>query len=56
LHHLYKGLGSRDAEAKVHSVLQETLKAVKFVEASPLNSRLGAISCEEMQADDNSLL
>jgi hypothetical protein len=49
-------LASCDLEPKLHSVLKEAVKVVNFVKARPLNSRLLAIFCEEMQADHKSLL
>jgi hypothetical protein len=49
-------LASCDLEPKLHSVLQEAMKVVNFVKASPLNSSLFAVLCEEMQADLKSLL
>jgi hypothetical protein len=51
-----EALASRDLEPKLHSVLQEAVKVVNFVKARPLNSRLFAILCEEMQADHKPLL
>jgi hypothetical protein len=51
-----QALASRDLEPKLHSVLQEAMKVVKFVKARPLNSRLFAVLCEEMQADHKPLL
>jgi hypothetical protein len=40
---------SRDLESTLHSVLKEAVKVVNFLKAGPLNSRLYAILCEEMQ-------
>jgi hypothetical protein len=51
-----EALESRDLEPKLHSVLQEAVKVVNFVKARPLNSRLFAVLCEEMQADHKPLL
>jgi hypothetical protein len=44
-------LASCDLEPKLHFVLQEAVKAMNFAKAHPLNSRLFAVLCEEMQAD-----
>jgi hypothetical protein len=37
-------------------VLKEAIKVMKFVEARPLSSRLFAVLCEEIEADNKSLL
>jgi hypothetical protein len=51
-----EGLASRDLEPKLHSVLREAVKVVNFVKSRPLNSRLLAILCEEIQAGHKSPL
>jgi hypothetical protein len=51
-----KALASRELEPKLHSVLQEAVKVVNFVKTRPLNSRLFAVLCEEIQAGHKSLL
>jgi hypothetical protein len=51
-----EALASRDLEPKLLSALQEAVKVVNFVKARPLNSRLFAVLCEEIQADHKSLL
>jgi hypothetical protein len=51
-----EALASRDLEPKLRSVLQEAVKVLKFVKPRPLNSRLFAVLCEEMQADHKPLL
>jgi hypothetical protein len=48
-----EALASRDLEPKLHFVLQDAVKVVIFVKARPLNSRLFAVLCEEIQADQN---
>jgi hypothetical protein len=45
-----------DILGRIHLVLQEVVKDVNFVKARPLNSRLFAVLCEEIQADQKSLL
>jgi hypothetical protein len=51
-----EALESCDLEPKLHSVLQEAVKVMNFVKARPLNSRLFAVLCVEMQADHKSVL
>jgi hypothetical protein len=51
-----EALASRDLEPKLHSMLEEAVKVVNYVKARPLNSRLFAVLCEEMQADHKPLL
>jgi hypothetical protein len=51
-----EALAPRDLEQKLHSVLQEAVKVVKFVRARPLNSRLFAVLCDEIQAYNKQLL
>jgi hypothetical protein len=51
-----EALASCDLEPKWHSMLQAAVKVVNFVKARPVNSRLFAVLCEEMQADCKSLL
>jgi hypothetical protein len=51
-----EALATRDLEPKLHSVIQEAVKVVNYEQARPLNSRLFAVLCEEMQADHKSLL
>jgi hypothetical protein len=46
-----EALVSHDLEPKLHSLLQEAVKVVNSLKTRPLNSRLFAILCEEMQAD-----
>jgi hypothetical protein len=50
-----EALASRGLQPQLH-VLQEVVKVVNFVKACPLNSRLFAVFCEEMQADRKCML
>jgi hypothetical protein len=51
-----EALASRDLEPKLHSVLEDAVIVVNFAKARQLKSRLFAFLCEEMQADQKSLL
>jgi hypothetical protein len=51
-----EALASRGLEPELHSVLQDAAKVVNFAKTRPLNSRLFAVLCEEIQADHKSLL
>jgi hypothetical protein len=51
-----EALASRGFQPKLHSVLQEAMRVVNFVKARPLNFRIFAVLCEEIQADPKSLL
>jgi hypothetical protein len=51
-----EALESPDLQPHSHTVLQEAVKVVNSMKARPLNSRLFAVLCDEMQADNKSLL
>jgi hypothetical protein len=51
-----EALASHDLELKLHSLLLEVVKVLNFVKARPLNSRLFAVVCKEMLADQKTLL
>jgi hypothetical protein len=51
-----KASTSRDLQPQSHNVLQEAVNVVNFVRARPLNGRLFAALCEEIQAAHRSLL
>lgn len=45
-----EALASRDREPELFSVLEELVKIMNFIKTCPLNTRLFAVLCEEVQA------